>query len=79
VTNSTQTALETGAPTTWTGDTGASGANRVVPTEPAILQANPGKICRTVEQNITLADGSAGVQKLAACKGDDGAWQAVSK
>jgi len=75
VTNSTLQTLDSGEATQWTGDTGTTGNNQVVPTDPAVLAANPGKMCRTVQQSITLADGSAGVQKVAACKGDDGVWQ----
>jgi hypothetical protein len=75
VTHSTQQTLDSGQTTQWSGETGTSGANKIVPTDPAVLASNPGKICRTVQQSITLSDGSAGVQKVAACKGDDGVWQ----
>lgn len=77
VTNSTQQTLENQKETKWSGDTGTSGTNKIIPTSPNVLAANPGKICRTVQQSVTLKDGSAGVQNVTACKGDDGVWQPV--
>jgi hypothetical protein len=82
VSSTSETTLNTGEQTSWSGqETGSgsnsSGTNRIVPTDPAILRAHPGQVCRTVEQQISSSDGS-GIQTVTACKGDDGIWQPVT-
>lgn len=79
VNGETEKALDRNQSTEWKSETtGTAGENRVVPVDSAVLEKNPGKLCRTVVQNVTLADGSAGSDKITACKGDDGVWTPAS-
>lgn len=75
---STSQTLDTAEASSWSNpQSGASGENRVVPTPVAILRANPGKDCRTVEQYLALNGGASRVQTVSACRNDAGEWETV--
>lgn len=80
----TQQAAQSGRPQTWSDpQSGASGRAEVIrtsmasppaPTQSAsVSQSRP---CRTVEQTITLKDGSKRKEEVTACEGPNG-WEAI--
>ena len=76
---STQQTASTGETQTWENPkTGVRGQTKVIEENASPAKADQtARNCRTVEQQVELADGTIETESITLCQGEDGSWQAI--